>query len=80
MIKFPKDKASELKQMINEGLHVFGRAMSIAEQMCEGADYGDRYGDRYEEHSHYPNRPPYDDEPYMGERRGVRGTGRYSNF
>lgn len=75
MIRFPKDKASELKQMINEGLHVFGRAMSIAEQMCSGADYGDRYGDRYDG---YGDRMPYDDEPYMGERMyRRRANGRF---
>lgn len=72
MVKYPKTKAAELKEMVEDGLHILGRAMTIAEQMCEEGEYGDRYGDRYPDMG--------EREPYMGERRGVRGTGRYSRF
>lgn len=95
MIKVPRQKTEELKQMISEGLHIFGRAMSVAEQMCEDAQMGERnydypYGERmgmrdndYMGERHYPQYPMMgerDYDPYMGERRGVRGTGRYSRY
>lgn len=98
MIRVPKDKTMELKGMISEGLHIFGRAMSLAEEMCEGAEMGERggyygnrdmdypYGDRmgmredYMGERHYPQYPIMGERDYMGERRGVRGTGRYSRY
>ena len=100
IIKVPKHKTEELKGMIKEGLHIFGRAMSLAEDMCEDSEmgerggfgmrdmdypYGDRFGmredyDRMNEH-HYPPMSPYGErwEAY-GDRRGVKGTGRYSRY
>lgn len=88
MIRVPRQKTEELKGMINEGLHIFGRAMSLAEEMCEGSEMGERMGMRdieppYMGERHYPRYPMMgerDYEPYMGERRGVRGTGRYSRY
>lgn len=84
MIRVPKDKTMELKGMIQEGLHIFGRAMSLAEQMCEGEigerNYGMRegvYGMR--EYPEYPMMGERDGYGY-GERRGVPGTGRYSRY
>lgn len=76
-----KKKTGELKGLINEGLHVLGRAMSMCEELCEGSEYGERnmdypYSDRMGMRDNYE----YPEYPYMGERRGVRGTGRYSMY
>lgn len=73
-----KHKTNELKGLINEGLHVLGRAMTMCEEMCEDSEFGERnmdypYGDRM-------GMRDYPEYPYMGERRGVRGTGRYSRY
>lgn len=80
MIKVPKHKTEELKGMIEEGLHIFGRAMSVAESMCHESEIGERYeyGDRMGMRD-YPM-PPYGDRyPDMyGDRMGMRG--RYSRY
>ncbi len=64
--------------MISEGLNIFGRAMSLAEQMCEDSEMGERgagYGDR----GGYGQRDM--DGPYrermdgMGERMSMRMDG-----
>lgn len=78
----------ELKEMINEGLHLFGRAMSVAEQMCEEGEMGERYGDRYgsrmgmreEPDMGMRDYPPYPmaDPSMYGDRRNSRG--RYSRY
>ena len=86
MIKVPRQKTEELKGMISEGLHIFGRAMSLAEEMCEGAEMGEHGGYYGQRDMGYPvppvppvpQYPAYD--PYMGMRRGVRGTGMYSHY
>lgn len=100
MIRVPRQKTEELKGMIKEGLHIFGRAMSLAEDMCADSEMGERngfgmrdmdypYGDRYgmregDDHMgerNYPPMAPYGErwEAY-GDRRGVKGTGRYSMY
>lgn len=62
MIHFPKSQVSELKTLVEDGLHIFGKVMGIAERMCEGTAFGERYGDRY-------GAPmPYGHDPYMAER------------
>ena len=63
MVRFPKKKVAELKETIEDGLHLFGKAMNIAQQMCEGEDYGERYGERFGE----------DDGAYYGERAEYGG-------
>lgn len=82
-----KNKAKEMKSLVEEGLHAFGRVMSICEELCEDSEMGERggyyghrdmdypYGDRMGMRD-YSEMPPYE----MGERRGVRGTGRYSRY
>lgn len=76
-----REKTHELKEML-------GKALDIAEQMCEG-EMGERggYGNRYGERSDMGERGggmgmrDYPDYPMdYGERRGVRGTGRYSRY
>lgn len=60
MIKFPKDRVKEVKSLVEDGLHIFGRVMGEMEQMCrESESYGDRmdyYGNRYGDRHHYGNR------------------------
>lgn len=82
MIKVSKHKTEELKEMIEEGLRIFGRAMSVAEQMCEESEMGERYGERYG----YGERVGLRDsmggradmrDDYMGERMGMRDGGGY---
>lgn len=103
MIRVPRQKTEELKGMIKEGLHIFGRAMSLAEDMCEDAEMGERGGNYNMRGGDYGMREmdyPYGDRmsmgmregfdnmgeryypqsPMMGERQGVRGTGRYSMY
>ena len=109
IIRVPRQKTEELKGMISEGLHIFGRAMSLAEQMCEDSEMGERGGGySYSDRGGYGQRDmngPYGErmdgmgermgmrEESMGERmgmpqspyeyserRGVRGTGRYSRY
>lgn len=69
-----REKSHELKEIL-------GRAMEVVEQMCEGemgerGGYGSRYYDRDREMGMRDEMPPYD----YGERRGMRGTGRYSRY
>lgn len=73
-----REKSHELKEMLH-------RALDIAEQMCEGGEMGERGGYGMREHDYpYGDRMgmrDYPQYPYeMGERRGVRGTGRYSRY
>lgn len=94
-----RDKASQMKELVEQGLHIFGKVMNMCEQMCDESEMGERggrygsygqrdmdypYGDRYgmrEDYpmgeKHYPMSPMWDG---YGERRGVRGTGRYSRY
>lgn len=90
IVKVPKNQVDELKGMIEEGLHVFGRAMSIAEQMCddpmgERNDYGMRMGmrDDYDPmmDDEMATRGGYSRYGGMGMRRGRSSvTGRYMRF
>ena len=82
-----RNKAMEMKGLIEDGLHIFGKAMNIAQQMCEEGEMGERgyyghkdmdypYGDRMGMRApHYPMEPWE-----YGDRQGVRGTGRYSMY
>lgn len=74
-----REKSHELKEILT-------RALDVVEQMCEG-EMGERggYGNRYYDRDmmgermgmrDYQEMPPYE----MGERRGVKGTGRYSRY
>jgi len=97
IIKIPRAKTEELKGMVEDGLHVFGKVMSRLSQMCEEPEMGERigmremdypYGDRMgmrEDYDHmgerhYPMSPYGDRWEAYGDRRGVRGTGRYSMY
>lgn len=92
IIKIPRAKTEELKGMVEEGLHIFGKVMSLCTQMCEEG-YGERnmdypYGDRMDMREdydrmgerHYPMSPYGERWEAYGDRRGVRGTGRYSMY
>lgn len=83
MIKVPRQKTEELKGMIEQGLHMLGKAMNIAESMCEDDMMGERYGHRMgmRDEEYYPPQYPMNErwEAY-GDRQGMRGTGRYSMY
>lgn len=96
IIRVHKQDVSELKGMIEEGLHHFGKAMNIAQRLCESDMMGERsygaYGDRgymgmredYPMGERYMGErggyPPMYPE-MMGERRGRSGmTGRYVSY
>lgn len=76
-----REKSHELKEIL-------GRAMELVAQMCDDSnEMGERggYGNRYYDRDmmgermgmrDYQEMPPYE----MGERRGVKGTGRYSRY
>ena len=78
IIRVSRQKTEELKGMISEGLNIFGRAMSLAEQMCEDSEMGER-GGGYDNRGGYGQRDM--DDPYrermdgMGERMGMRMDG-----
>ena len=82
-----RDKARQMKGLVEEGLNIFGKVMTMCNDICEESQMGERnydypYGDRMGMREHmrdYPPQYPMDD-PYMGERRGVRGTGRYGMY
>lgn len=80
IIPIQRNKVEELKTLMKEGMH-------LVEEMCEDAQMGERYGMRdaepYGDRMGMRDMPmyPYGDrwEAY-GDRRGVRGTGRYSRY
>lgn len=88
IIEITENKMSDLYEYAEKMLKYGGKMMSCLEDLKEGKSMGHRgygYGNRYEsdgygerdweeedEDSGYGNR--------MGERRGVRGTGRYSRY
>ena len=45
MYEIKHEDAMDMKEHIKKSLYHAGRAMSIAEEMCEGGDMGYRYGD-----------------------------------
>ena len=44
MIKIARQKAEDLKDMIGEGMRIFGRAMTLAEDMCRESEIDERRG------------------------------------
>ena len=86
IIEITENKMSDLYEYAEKMLKYGGKMMSCLEDLKENKSMGHRgYGNRYDndgygerdweeedEDSGYGNR--------MGERRGVRGTGRYSRY
>lgn len=81
IIPIQRNKVEELKHLMKEGMH-------LIEEMGEESQMGERYGMRdmdypYGDRMGMRDMPmsPYGDrwEAY-GDRRGVRGTGRYSRY
>ncbi|MBQ0074654.1 MAG: hypothetical protein KBT34_10715 [Prevotella sp.] len=82
-----RNKAKEMKSLVEEGLHAFGKVMTMCQDMCEESEMGERgyYGHRdydypYGDRMGMRDYPQYPYDPYMGERQGVRGTGRYGMY
>lgn len=93
MIEISESKADKLKEHAYKSMKHLGKLYECIEELCEdssmgerGGNYGNRYGNRYGGGGSYGNRMGYRDEEYedddndFGQRRGVRGTGRYSRF
>lgn len=87
-----RNKARQMKSLVEEGLHAFGKVMTMCQDMCEESQMGERggyYGNRDMDYPYpdmgmrgqmpqYPQYPMHD--PYMGMRQGVPGTGRYGMY
>lgn len=67
-----REKSHELKEMLT-------RALDIVEEMCEG-EMGERGGYGMREGYYPPQYPMGERWEAYGDRRGVRGTGRYSRY
>lgn len=92
MIEISESKADKLKEHAYKSMKHLGKLYECIEELCEdssmgerGGNYGNRYGNRYGGGGSYGNRMGYREEEDFeeedfGERRGVRGTGRYSRF
>lgn len=83
-----RDKAHQMKGLVEEGLNIFGKVMTMCNDMCEESQMGERggyYGHRDMDYP-YPDMgmrghmPQYPYDPYMGMRQGVPGTGRYGMY
>lgn len=85
IIEITETKMSDLYESAEKMLKYGGKMMHCLEELKEkssmghrGGSMGYRYGER---EGYYGERDWEDDEEYsMGERRGVRGTGRYSRY
>lgn len=95
MIQISESKADKLKEHAYKSMKHLGKLYECVEELCEdspmgerGGRYGSRYGNRggggysgggYGNRMGYREEEDWEDDE-MGERRGVRGTGRYSRF
>lgn len=87
IIEITENKMSDLYEYAEKMLKYGGKMMSCLEDLKENKSMGHHgYGNRYDMNEHgYGERDWEDDEDsgygnHMGERRGVRGTGRYSRY
>lgn len=86
MIKISEDKIGTLAENIEKGLRYMGKAMQCIDELQNEGGYGERtsYGMRHGYGMREDDYPMYEEEMGMrggyGERRGVRGTGRYSMY
>lgn len=92
MIKISQDKAMDLSHNIEKMLRYGGMAMTCVSDMLRENGIDERRGDypnmpMYRENYRYPMNERMggmnyrdDDDWEMNERRGVRGTGRYSRY
>jgi len=93
MIEITEDKLCSLAENIEKMLRYGGKAMQCIDELSQENRMGERgvygrYGNRHDVGGRYGNRmnsrdeedewEDYDDDPYMGERRGRSSrTGRY---
>lgn len=85
MIEITEHKLDEMSECVEKMLRAGGKLMSCIDALQRGSEMGERneggrYGGRYG--MRYGNRDEeeYPDYGEMGERRGVRGTGRYGRY
>ncbi len=90
MIQITEDSAMDLKEHAKKILKHGKELFECIEELCEdrgsmgerGGGYRNNGGGNYGNRMNYREEEEYDDYdgPYMDERRGVRGTGRYSRY
>lgn len=85
MIQIQDNKAEELKEHAYKMLKHGKKLYECIEEICEDDAIGERGGyGRYGNRGGYGNRMGYrddwEDDEDFGQRRGVRGTGRYSRY
>ena len=90
IVEITENKVSDLYEYAEKMLKDGGKMMQCLEDMKESSSmghrgYGNRYGERgyserWEEDDDMGERDGYGNRYDMGERRGVRGTGRYSRY
>lgn len=92
IIEITEDKAMDLKEHAKKILRHGKELFECIEELCEESQMGERggygrYGNRggggrFGNRMDYREDEDWDDDDYdrMGERRGVRGTGRYSRY
>ena len=93
MIEIEESKVDKMAELAEKMLKYGGKLMSCIEELSEESGMGERggyregsMGNRYiERDGAGGNRGGYgmrddDEDDQMGERRGVKGTGRYSRF
>ena len=85
IIEITENKMSDLYEYAEKMLKYGGKMMSCLEDLKEGKMGHRGYGNRYDNDGYGERDWEEDDEDSgygnrMGERRGVRGTGRYSRY
>lgn len=80
IIEITEDKVESLSEHLEKGLRHIGKAMQCLEEFSSGEEMGERRTD-YDDYDgeEMGRRGGYSRGGY-GERRGVRGTGRYSRY
>lgn len=76
MIEIEESKVDRMSELAQTMLRAGGQLMECIEECSDRGSYGERHGRDWDERDRDHDR----DFGGYGERRGVRGTGRYSRF
>ena len=87
MIEISESKVEKMSDYAEKMLRYGGKLMQCIEELSEGEGMGERWDenrryddDRYFDEETMGERGGYGRGGRMGQRRGVRGTGRYSRY
>lgn len=83
MIEISDSKAEKMRDLAEKMLKSGGMLMQCIEDLFEGESMGERWEDNEEDYDDMGPRGNYDRTPrrgIYGNRRGVRGTGRYTRY